>query len=398
MSTAFSFKSRIAKTRENGILYSNLEGSVIDVRKLLRYMKGFGKECVLGPLFKLLEATFELLVPLVVANIVDKGIANGDTSYIIKMCLVMVLLGVVGLASSVTAQYFSARAAVGFASRLRHAVMLRTLRLGYGEIDRLGTSTLVTRMTSDINQIQNGVNLTLRLLLRSPFVVFGAMVMAFTIDTQAALVFAGVIPVLCIVVFGYGLNKNGSMKPELYDRLNVALQAARQYPNAYIAVTGGETSGVKGISEAAVMAIWLMNNDIPDSRIILEKKSLSTTENAQNTCAILNQKYPQIKQLAVVTSDYHIALAATVLQTACTYSAAMQGGREMTVVAGASCTTSTPAGGDLSTQAWGISILTGTKWSSVSSGSAVRKEMDADTDDWEEEDQPMDVETDEWYE
>ena len=145
------------------------------------------------------------------------------------------------------------------------------------------------------------------------------------------------------------------------------------------------------------MAIWLMNNDIPDSRIILEKKSLSTTENAQNTCAILNQKYPQIKQLAVVTSDYHIALAATVLQTACTYSAAMQGGREMTVVAGASCTTSTPAGGNLSTQAWGISILTGTKWGGVSSTSAVRKEMDADTDDWEE-DQPMDVETDEWYE
>ena len=130
------------------------------MRKLLRYMKGFGKECVLGPLFKLLEATFELLVPLVVANIVDKGIANGDTPYIIKMCLVMVLLGVVGLASSVTAQYFSARAAVGFASRLRHAVMQQTLRLGYGEIDRLGTSTLVTRMSSDINQVQNGVNLT----------------------------------------------------------------------------------------------------------------------------------------------------------------------------------------------------------------------------------------------
>ncbi len=202
---------------------------------------------------------------------------------------------------------------------------------------------------------------------------------------------------LCIVVFGFGLNKDGSMKRELYDRLEVALQAARQYPNAYIAVTGGETSGVKGISEAAVMAIWLMNNDVSEDRIILEKKSLSTTENAQNTCAILNQKYPQIKQLAVVTSDYHIALAATVLQTACTYSAAIQGGREMSVVAGASCTTSTPAGGDLSTQAWGISILTGTKWGGVSSTSAVRKEMDADTDDWEE-DQPMDVETDEWYE
>lgn len=202
---------------------------------------------------------------------------------------------------------------------------------------------------------------------------------------------------LCIVVFGYGLNQNGSMKPELYDRLNVALQAARQYPDAYIAVTGGETSGVKGISEAAVMAIWLMNNDVSEDRIILEKKSLSTTENAQNTCGLLNQKYPRIKQLAVVTSDYHIALAATVLQTACTYSEAMQGGREMTVVAGASCATSTPVSGNLSTQAWGISILTGTKWSGVSSGSAVQKETTAETEFWEE-DQPMDVETDEWFE
>lgn len=200
---------------------------------------------------------------------------------------------------------------------------------------------------------------------------------------------------LCIVVFGYGLNQNGSMKPELYDRLNVALQAARQYPDAYIAVTGGETSGVKGISEAAVMAIWLMNNDVSEDRIILEKKSLSTTENAQNTCGLLNQKYPRIKQLAVVTSDYHIALAATVLQTACTYSEAMQGGRKMTVVAGASCATSTPVSGNLSTQAWGISILTGTKWSGVSS--AAQKETTAETEFWEE-DQPMDVETDEWFE
>ena len=200
---------------------------------------------------------------------------------------------------------------------------------------------------------------------------------------------------LCIVVFGYGLNQNGSMKPELYDRLNVALQAARQYPNAYIAVTGGETSGVKGISEAAVMAIWLMNNDISEDRIILEKKSLSTTENAQNTCGLLNQKYPQVRQLAVVTSDYHIVTAATLLQTACTYSAAIQGGREMSVEAGASCATSTPVSGSLSTQAWGISILTGTKWSGVSS--AAQKETTAETEFWEE-DQPMGVEPDEWFE
>lgn len=202
---------------------------------------------------------------------------------------------------------------------------------------------------------------------------------------------------LCIVVFGYGLNPDGSMKPELYDRLNVALQAARQYPNAYIAVTGGETSHVKGISEAAVMAIWLMNNDIPESRIILEKQSLSTTENAQNICALLNQKYPRVRQLAVVTSDYHIALAATTLQTACTYSAAMQGGREMSVVAGASCATSTPVSSSLSTQAWGISVLTGTRWTSVSSASAAPKETDTETELWEE-DWPIVVESDEWYE
>lgn len=170
--------------------------------KLLKYMKGYGKECILGPLFKLLEASFELMIPLVVAKIVDTGIASGDKGYIIKMCLVMVALGVIGLLSAVTAQFFAAKAAVGFCTRLRHAVMGHILKLSYTQIDTLGTSTMITRMTSDINQVQNGVNLTLRLLLRSPFVVFGAMVMAFTIDAQAALVFAGVIPVLCIVVFG----------------------------------------------------------------------------------------------------------------------------------------------------------------------------------------------------
>ena len=172
------------------------------MKKLLKYMKGYGKECILGPLFKLLEAAFELFIPLVVAAIVDTGISGGDTGYIVKMCLVMIALGIVGLICAVTAQYFAATAAVGFAARLRHAVMAHIMGLSYTQIDKLGTSTMVTRMTSDINQVQNGVNLTLRLLLRSPFVVFGAMIMAFTIDVQAALVFAGVIPVLCLVVFG----------------------------------------------------------------------------------------------------------------------------------------------------------------------------------------------------
>jgi len=172
------------------------------LKKLLKYMKGYGKECALGPLFKLLEASFELLIPLVVAGIVDTGIAAGDKGHIMKMSLIMVLLGVIGLISAVIAQYFAAKAAVGFAARVRHAVMAHILKLNYTQLDKAGTATFITRMTSDVNQVQNGVNLALRLLLRSPFVVFGAMVMAFTIDAEAALVFAGIICLLCVVVFG----------------------------------------------------------------------------------------------------------------------------------------------------------------------------------------------------
>ena len=183
---------------------------------------------------------------------------------------------------------------------------------------------------------------------------------------------------LCIVVFGYSLNSNGSMKPEMLDRLKVAVQAAQQYPNAYIAVTGGETAGIRGVSEAAVMAIWLMNNGIPDNRILLEKSALSTTENARNICAMLARDYPQVKQLAVVTSDYHSALAAVLLQTAAICSAA-EGGQEMSVVAGASCYTGTSAGSSLSTQAWGIGMLTGTKWRTDSSASAVPAETEPET-------------------
>ena len=197
------------------------------MKRILKYMRGYGKECVLGPLFKLLEATFELLVPLVVAKIIDIGIANGDTGYIVKMCLVMVALGIVGLASAVTAQYFAAKAAVGFASRLRSALIQKLLGLTYSQIDQIGTSTMVTRMTSDVNQVQNGVNLTLRLLLRSPFVVFGAMVMAFTIDVEAALVFASVIPVLCIVVFGIMLITMPMYK-RVQSRLDGVTSATRQ--------------------------------------------------------------------------------------------------------------------------------------------------------------------------
>ena len=172
------------------------------MKKLLQFMRGYEKQCILGPLFKLLEASFELLIPLVVAQIVDVAIAGGDGGYAAAMCGVMIALGIIGLVCAVTAQYFAARAAVGFSTRLRHAVMKHILGLSYTQIDHLGTSTMVTRMTSDINQVQNGVNLTLRLLLRSPFVVFGAMIMAFTIDAQAALIFLALIAALCVVVFG----------------------------------------------------------------------------------------------------------------------------------------------------------------------------------------------------
>ena len=197
------------------------------MKRILKYMQGYGKECVLGPLFKLLEASFELLIPLVVARIVDVGIGNRDQGYIVKMVLIMALLGVIGLICAVTAQYFAARAAVGFAARLRHAVMEHLLGLSYTEIDTVGTSTMVTRMTSDVNQVQNGVNLTLRLLLRSPFVVFGAMVMAFTIDAQAASVFAGVIPVLCLVVFGIMLITM-PMYRRVQGKLDAVTSATRQ--------------------------------------------------------------------------------------------------------------------------------------------------------------------------
>lgn len=172
------------------------------MRSLLKYIKDYRKESILAPLFKMLEASFELMVPLVMASIIDRGIAHNDTAQIIKMGLVLVLLAAVGLISAVTAQYFSAKAAVGFATKLRSALFAHIQGLSYTELDTIGTSTLITRMTSDVNQLQNGVNLTLRLLLRSPFIVFGAMVMAFTVDVKAAFIFVVAIPLLSIVVFG----------------------------------------------------------------------------------------------------------------------------------------------------------------------------------------------------
>lgn len=172
------------------------------MKKLLGYLSYYKKESVLGPLFKLLEASFELIVPLVIASMIDRGIKTGNNGYIAAMCSVLIGLGLIGLASSVTAQYYAAKASAGFAKRIKHALFVHMQSLSYSGLDQLGGSALITRMTSDINQVQTGLNLTLRLLLRSPFVVFGAMIMAFTIDVGSALVFAVAIPLLAAVVFG----------------------------------------------------------------------------------------------------------------------------------------------------------------------------------------------------
>ena len=172
------------------------------MRYLLTYMKDYRKEALLAPLFKLLEASFELLVPLVVAAIIDTGIGSGNKTYILQRCAVLILLAAVGLASAVTAQWFAAKAATGFSGKVRHALFAHIQELSFSQMDRFGTDTLITRMTSDVNQVQNGVNLVLRLFLRSPFIVFGAMVMAFTVDRRAAMIFVVVIPILSVVVFG----------------------------------------------------------------------------------------------------------------------------------------------------------------------------------------------------
>lgn len=172
------------------------------MKKLLIYLKDYKKETVFAPLFKMLEATFELFVPLVMAAIIDRGIGRTDTGYVLKMGSILVALGLIGLLCSITAQYFAAKAAVGFSTGLKHALFDHIQSLSFTEIDTLGTSTLITRMTSDVNQVQNGVNMVLRLFLRSPFIVFGAMIMAFTIDGKAAMIFVVTIPLLAVVVFG----------------------------------------------------------------------------------------------------------------------------------------------------------------------------------------------------
>ena len=197
------------------------------MKRLGVYLKPYTLESILGPLFKLLEALLELLVPLVVADIIDTGIGAGDTGFIVKRCLLLIGLGLLGLASSVTAQYFAAKAAIGFTASVRHALFGKVQSLSYAELDKLGTSTLMTRMTSDMNQVQTGLNLALRLLLRSPFVVFGAMIMAFTIDVKSAWVFAVIIPLLFAVVFGIMFSCIPLYK-KVQGRLDGVLGAAKE--------------------------------------------------------------------------------------------------------------------------------------------------------------------------
>ena len=197
------------------------------MKRLMMYLKDYKKESILAPLFKLLEAFFELMVPLVMANIIDYGISNRNMGYIGKMGLLLLLLGVVGLASSITAQFFAAKAAVGVSTKLRQALFDHVEDLSFTDIDKAGTSTMITRMTSDVNQVQSGINMTLRLFLRSPIIVFGAMIMAFTIDVKCALIFVVAIPLLSVVVFGIILSTIPMYK-KVQSRLDQVLGITRE--------------------------------------------------------------------------------------------------------------------------------------------------------------------------
>jgi len=197
------------------------------MKKLLRYMREYRFTAILGPLFKLLEASFELFVPLIIVVIIDRGIPAQDSGHMIRMCLLLVVLGVIGLVCAITAQYFAAKASVGFAKHVKHALLDKIQSLSYSQLDTIGNSTLVTRLTSDVNQVQTGINLTLRLLLRSPFVVFGSMIMAFTIHVRTAVIFAAVIPLLSVVVFGIMLWSIPRYK-QIQSQLDTVLRSTRE--------------------------------------------------------------------------------------------------------------------------------------------------------------------------
>lgn len=263
---------------------------VIILKKLLIYLKNYKLETVLAPLFKMFEALLELFVPLVVKRIIDVGIYNKDGTYVLKMCVLLAFIAFVGLAFSITAQYFSAKAAVGFSSELRYALFSHIGTLTHSEIDTLGTSKLITRMTGDVNQVQTGINLTLRLLLRSPFVVFGAMIMAFTVDTTSALTFAGTIPVLSCVVFAIMLGT-----VPLYKLVQKNL-------DKILSKTRSTLTGVR-----VLRAFGTEKRDIEDFR---EKNALllSSQQKAARISALLNPLTYVVINVAIIILIYTGAL------------------------------------------------------------------------------------------
>lgn len=234
------------------------------MKHLYPYLRRFRKESILAPLFKMLEATFDLLVPMVVADIIKVGIANGDTTYIWTRCGLLVLMALIGLLCSFTAQYFAARAAIGTSTGLRHELMSHIQSLSFSELDTLGVSTLITRMTSDVNQVQNGLNMFLRLFLRSPFIVAGAMIAAFTIDTQIALIFLAAIPVLAVIVFGI-MRITSPMYKTVQSRLDAVTGATREN------LSGVRVVRAFGQQEREVEKFDRVNND-------LRKKNLRLNE------------------------------------------------------------------------------------------------------------------------
>lgn len=236
------------------------------MKKVLAYLKGYKKECVFAPLFKMLEALFELFVPLVMAAVIDTGIGTGNKNYVIRMCLLLVTLGIIGLVCSITAQFFAAKAAVGFATGLRHALFFHIQSLSFTEMDTIGTSTLITRMTSDVNQAQNGVNMFLRLFLRSPFIVFGAMVMAFTIDVKAALIFVITIPLLAIVVFGI-MKISMPLYKKVQEKLDAVLGITREN------LTGARVIRAFNKEEAEIENFRGKNEELTDAQLFVGKIS-----------------------------------------------------------------------------------------------------------------------------
>lgn len=260
------------------------------MKKLFCFLKDYKLETILAPLFKMFEALLELFTPLVVQRIIDVGIVNKDGSYIMKMCLLLAALAFVGLAFSITAQYFSAKAAVGFSSKLRYSLFSHIGKLTYSEIDTLGTSKLITRMTSDVNQVQNGINLTLRLLLRSPFVVFGAMIMAFSVDKTAALTFAGTIPLLSVVVFAIMLGTIPLYK------------AVQKHLDSILSKTRSTLNGVR-----VLRAFTTEERDIED---FTEKNSLllAAQKKAGRISALLNPLTYVIINVAIIVLIYTGAL------------------------------------------------------------------------------------------